>query len=76
MISISGTDNGGQYEGIEFNNEQYSTDQLKDPYHYSLKILEKRNGNWYVPEESKIKFLTTKSGNRRDISIDDGELTP
>lgn len=59
-----------KYKGVEF------TDEPNTMYNYSLKILEKRggSGNWYIPYESKIKFLTNKAGNRRDISIDDGEL--
>lgn len=43
-------------------------------YTYSIKILEKRsNGNWYIPDSSKVRFKTENNG-MRNITIDDGEL--
>lgn len=41
---------------------------------YSLHILEKRGSKWYIPEESKIKLKTSKSGDNRSVSIDDGVI--
>lgn len=43
-------------------------------YTYSIKILEKRSdGNWYIPDSSKVRFKTENNG-MRNITIDDGEL--
>lgn len=70
-------DGSYKYKGIEFNNSLEDTsdrDQSSNQSHYALKILEKIGSEWYIPEESKIKFKTTTAGNRRDISIDDGIL--
>ena len=70
-----GNDTSEGYKNVTFSDSDPSSDSSLSNY-YSLKILEKHNGNWYIPKESKIKFLTTTTGNRRDISIDDGELFP
>ena len=76
-----GNDTSKGYENVIFSNLDPSDKDLDPPSlknYYNLKILEKHSddGNWYIPKESKIKFLTTTTGNRRDISIDDGELFP
>lgn len=76
-----GNDTSEGYENVIFSNLGPSDEGLDPPSlksYYNLKILEKHSddGNWYIPKESKIKFLTTTTGNRRDISIDDGELFP
>ena len=39
---------------------------------YSLHILKKDGGSWYVPPESTIRFITDNT--RRSVKIDDGEL--
>ena len=68
-----GNDTSEGYKNVTFSDSDPSLSN-----YYSLKILEKHSddGNWYIPKDSKIKFLTTTTGNRRDISIDDGELFP
>ena len=75
-----GNDTSESYKNVTFLDlgpSDLSLDSSLKNY-YNLKILEKHSddGNWYIPKESKIKFLTTTTGNRRDISIDDGELFP
>lgn len=40
---------------------------------YSLHILKKDGGSWYVPPESTIRFITDNK--RRSVKIDDGELS-
>lgn len=40
---------------------------------YSLHILKKDGGSWYVPPESTIRFITDST--RRSVKIDDGELS-
>lgn len=40
---------------------------------YSLHILKKDGGSWYVPPESTIRFITDNT--RRSVKIDDGELS-
>ena len=69
---------GGNETSEGYKNVTFSDSDPSLSNYYSLKILEKHSddGNWYIPKESKIKFLTTTTGNRRDISIDDGELFP
>lgn len=57
------------YQGVTFTNTNMGNEYI------SLKILEKRDNGWYIPDESKIKFKTNKSGSQRSITIDDGELT-
>ena len=62
-----GDENFGKYTGLKFSNSKI------DGF-YSLPILEKRDEKWYIPEESKIKLKTSKSGDNRSISIDDGVI--
>ena len=40
---------------------------------YSLHILKKDGGSWYVPPESTVRFITDNT--RRSVKIDDGELS-
>lgn len=67
MQSIEGGDEGDSYQGVKFTT-------AKEEGYISLKILEKNGDNWYIPDESKIKFKTNKSGSQRSVTIDDGEL--
>lgn len=70
MQSIEGGDNNGSYQGVTF------TSTAKEEGYISLKILEKRSDEkWYIPDESKIKFRTNKSGSQRSVTIDDGEIS-
>lgn len=62
-------DNEGNYTGLNI----FST-KPTDISFYSLHILEKRENKWYIPEESKIKLKTSKSGDNRSVSIDDGVI--
>ena len=41
---------------------------------YTLNILEYRDSNFYIPEQSKIKFETNATGAHRSVIIDDGVL--
>ena len=67
--SIVGIDDDkGKYKGLRFDNV------ANDEGRIYLKILEKRTDGWYIPEESKIKLKTSKAGDNRSVSIDDGEI--
>lgn len=69
--SIEGEDNKDGYTGVTFTEEKPENPNI---YTYSIKILEKRsNGNWYIPDSSKVRFKTENNG-MRNITIDDGEL--
>lgn len=58
----------GKYTGLSFDNVANDEERIY------LKILEKRTDGWYIPEESKIKLKTSKPGDNRSVSIDDGEI--
>lgn len=58
----------GKYTGLRFDNVANDEERIY------LKILEKRTDGWYIPEESKIKLKTSKPGDNRSVSIDDGEI--
>lgn len=67
--SIVGIDDDkGKYKGLSFDNVANDEERIY------LKILEKRTDGWYIPEESKIKLKTSKPGDNRSVSIDDGEI--
>lgn len=57
------------YKGVDFLTENPDTDA--GGYH-SLKLLEKVNGTWQVPEDSKVRFTTGTQ--TRSVTIDDGDL--
>ena len=66
--SIVGIDDDkGKYKGLRFDN-------VADKGRIYLKILEKRLDGWYIPEESKIKLKTSKAGDNKSVSIDDGVI--
>ena len=48
---LSGQDDGGEYQGVVFSNSSSSAANT-----YSLKILEKVDSNYVIPETSKAKF--------------------
>lgn len=59
------------YTGVIFDSNPPSTTTTSKTYW--IQILEKRDGGWYIPDNSKVKFKTENNG-MRDITIDDGEL--
>lgn len=81
MIELSDTDNGAQVAGDNgetldeavFTGLDISASLLSGSNVYSLHILKKVGGSWYVPPESTIKFITDST--RRSVKIDDGELS-
>lgn len=65
-----GDENYGKYTGLNFSNS------IPTDGSYYLHILEYNSTSkkWYIPEESKIKLKTSKSGDNRSVSIDDGVI--
>lgn len=68
FIELQGGDADGKYSGVEFLTEYSGTDS--GGWH-SLKLLEKVNDTWQVPEDSWVKFTNSK---HRSVTIDDGDL--
>ena len=65
------------YTGLSISPDDPTEDDSTYPKNislYSLHILEKREDKWYIPEESKIKLKTSRSGDNRSVSIDDGVI--
>lgn len=71
FTELQGEDINGTYSGVEFLTGNPGTDS--DGWH-SLKILEKVDGKWQIPEDSWVKFTT--SATTRSVTIDDGDLDP
>lgn len=65
-----GDENYGKYTGLNF------SDSIPTDGSYYLHILKFNSTykKWYIPEESKIKLKTIKSGANRSVSIDDGVI--
>lgn len=81
MIELSATgdssevagDSGQTLDDAVFTGLDISADEPSGLDVYSLHILKKDGGSWYVPPESTIKFITDNK--RRSVKIDDGELS-
>lgn len=82
MIELSDTrrdrtqvagDIGETLDDAVFTGLDISADEPSGLNVYSLHILKKDGGSWYVPPESTIKFITDNK--RRSVKIDDGELS-
>lgn len=81
MIELSDTKNSDQVAGdtgqtlddAVFTGLDISDELPSAPDVYSLHILKKDRGSWYVPPESTIRFITDSK--RRSVKIDDGELS-
>lgn len=69
FTELQGEDINGTYSGVDFLTGDPGTDAGG---YYSLKILEKVDDEWQIPEDSKVKFTT--NANTRSITIDDGDL--
>lgn len=69
FTELQGEDTNNTYSGVEFLAGNPDTDS--NGWH-SLKLLEKVNGTWQVPEDSWVKFTT--SATTRSVTIDDGDL--
>lgn len=67
--TTSGTtlDVGTEFQGITFGTTASSTSG-----EYSLKLLEKVNSVWMIPQDSKIKFNTNSTS--KSVVLDDGIL--
>ena len=61
-VELVGSDADSNYNGVQFTTT-VPADQTNKEKHY-LKILEKVDGSWKIPAESRIKF------GRHDFSID------
>ena len=70
---VEGKDKGN-YTGLNISPDDPTLTDPNNTSLYSLHILEKRESKWYIPEESKIKLKTSKSGDNRSVSIDDGVI--
>lgn len=82
MIELSDTDSnstvlagdsGETLDDAVFTGLDVSDVLRSGPNVYSLHILKKDGGSWYVPPESTIRFITDST--RRSVKIDDGELS-
>lgn len=74
-----------EYKGIEvawsstssFNSEiddNITSSTSDNVVTYTFTILEKTESSYMIPQESKIRFKTSNSGNKHSLMIDDGEL--
>lgn len=65
-----GDENYGKYTGLKFSD----SNPTDGSYYLHILKLNSTQKRWYIPEESKIKLKTSKSGDNRSISIDDGVI--
>ena len=59
---LKNCDNGGLYEGLVVGDSTTIPTPVGNEEVFTLAILEKVNGNWIIPEESKIKFTHINGG--------------
>lgn len=62
--------NKGKYTGLRFSKDTPG----KEYYFLHILKYDPTSEKWYIPEESKIKLKTSKSGDNRSVSIDDGVI--